>query len=340
MQILVLGGTGFIGPHVVRDLAAAGHTVTVFNRGRSAREPLPDGVQHLTGDRRQLHEHAAALRALTPEVVLHMVPIGEADAREVVELFRRVARRIVGVSSMDVYRAYGRLLGLESGEPDPGPLAEDAPLRERLYPYREHASGPDDYRYRYEKILAERELLGCPEMPGTILRLPAVLGPHDPQHRLHDVLRRMDDGRPCILLGETQAAWRWDRGHVSDVAHGIALAVTDDRAAGRVYNVGEPDAPTEAEWVAEVGAAAGWDGDVVTLPDECLPAHLQSGADLRHHLAGDTTRIREELGYREAGPRAAWLADTIAWERANPPPEIDPARFDYEAEDAALAAGS
>ena len=50
LRLLILGGTGFTGPHQVRHAVARGHTVTVFNRGRRQAN-LPDGVEHLVGDR-------------------------------------------------------------------------------------------------------------------------------------------------------------------------------------------------------------------------------------------------------------------------------------------------
>jgi nucleoside-diphosphate-sugar epimerase len=169
-----------------------------------------------------------------------------------------------------------------------------------------------------------------------VLRLPAVHGPGDPLHRLSGLLKRMDDGRPAILLEERQARWRWSRGYVEDVAHAIALAVMDERAAGRVYNVGWSDAPAEAEWVRRVGAAAGWRGEVVALPREKLPAHLVPETEA-YDLVTDTGRIRRELGYAEVVPVDEALRRTVEWERAHPPVEVDPAKFDYAAEDRALA---
>lgn len=50
MKVLILGGTGFIGPHLVRECIARGHTVTTFTRGRRDGN-LPSGVERLTGDR-------------------------------------------------------------------------------------------------------------------------------------------------------------------------------------------------------------------------------------------------------------------------------------------------
>ena len=60
--------------------------------------------------------------------------------------------------------------------------------------------------------LVEQVLLADADPPVTVLRLPAVYGPGDAQHRLRPYLQRMLDGRLGILLHEGQAAWRWTRG--------------------------------------------------------------------------------------------------------------------------------
>jgi nucleoside-diphosphate-sugar epimerase len=180
--------------------------------------------------------------------------------------------------------------------------------------------------------------MGAPDLPGTVLRLPAVYGPGDYQHRLFAYVKRMDDWRPAVLLGEGMASWRWTHGYVEDVASAIALAVTDERAAGRSYNVGEQYPPSWAGWVRGIGDAAGRDGEVVAVPDDRLPGHLDWGLDTRQHWVADTSRIRRELGYKETLPREEALRRTVEWERAHPPDEADPASFDYAAEDAALAA--
>jgi nucleoside-diphosphate-sugar epimerase len=334
MRILIIGGTRFIGPYVVRNLAEAGHDITLFHRGETEADKTSE-VQQLYGDRRDLPSFAAEFKVIAPDVVLDMIPYTEEEARLLMRVFKGVARRVVVISSADVYRAYGRLLRLEPGEPDPVPLNEDAPLRERLYPYGERAEGPDDFKYHYDKILVERVVMSDAFLPGTVLRLPAVYGPNDPQHRLFDYLKRMDDGRPTILLEEVQSRWRWTRGYVENAAAAIALAVTNERAANRIYNVGEMDALTEADWVRSIGHAAGWNGEVVTLPNDSLPTQIDD--DYEHHLVTDTRRIRAELGYKERISREEALRETINWERANPSSKVDPAQFDYAAEDAALA---
>lgn len=337
MRILIIGGTRFIGPRVVRRLhEAGGHSVTLFHRGETKAD-LPASVNQVYGDRHALSSFTDDFRITAPDVVLDMIPYTEEEARTLMGVFKGRARRVVAISSADVYRAYGCLLRLETGVPDPVPLKEDAPLRASFYPYRAQSQGPEDFKYHYDKILVERVVMSEKDLPGTVLRLPAVYGAGDPQHRLFGYLKRMDDQRPDIILEAAQARWRWTRGDVESIADAIALAVTDERAANHIYNVGERDALTEADWIRSIGHAAGWNGEVITVPKDSLPEHLESNSDYAHHLFTDTTRLRAELGYDERISREEALRRTIEWERAHPPAEIFPAEIEYAAEDALLA---
>ncbi len=333
MRVLVIGGTRFIGPPAVRRLVEEGHRVAVFHRGETE-AGLPGEVEHVHGDRRHLAEFKDDIRRFGPEVALDMAAMTEADARTALEALRGNVRRIVVASSMDVYRAYGRFHGTESGSLEPVPLTEEAPLRTRLYPYRGDGRGLDDY----EKILVERIVMSSAGIAGTVLRLPMVYGPGDYQHRLFLELKRMDDGRPAVLLADDVARWRWTRVYVEDVAAAIVLAATDERASGRVYNVGEEEALTYAEWVEAVGRAAGWQGRVVALPRERLPDHIRGPAgDYAQDLVVDTSRIRRETDFQDVASQEEALRRAIEWERANRPAGR-PEWFDYAAEDAALAA--
>ncbi len=337
MRVVIIGGTGFVGPHVVRSLVAGGHEVTIFHRGEHEPE-LPKSVRHV-------HSVSAALPVLSypgelvawkPEVVLHMVAMGERDAEAVVRAFKGAAGRLVVPSSGDVYRAYGVLIGSEAEAAQSGLLREESPLRKDLYPYRKTAKGPDDWVYHYDKILVERVVMADAELPGTILRLPAIYGPGDSSHRFFPHLKRMDDRRPAILLDEEQAGWRWSHGYVENVAAAITLAVTDHRASGRIYNVGEESVPTTAERVRMLGDLLGWAGKIVTLPRASLPLHLRDAYHYSQDLAYDTNRIRSELGYRKIVSVDEGLLRTIAWLREHPP-SIDAAQYDYAAEDAAMS---
>jgi nucleoside-diphosphate-sugar epimerase len=135
------------------------------------------------------------------------------------------------------------------------------------------------------------------------------------------------------------AGFRWVRGYVEDVAHAFVLAVSDPRAAGSTYNVAYPVAHTEADWVGEIGRVVGWKGEIVALPASQLAEVLRRDRfDYRQDFVVDSSRIRAELGYAEQVEFDEALRRTVTWERANPPNELRPEDYDYEAEDAALAA--
>ena len=337
MRVLLLGGTGFIGSHVVRQMAEKGHEVTVVHRGRS-NTSLPDGVQSLLFDRRDLSEYTPQIRKLAPDVVIDMIPRTSQETWTLTCAITGVASRMVVISSIDVYRAYNRLRKKEPGSPDATPLKENSPLREQLYPYRGVAVDALHTAYEYEKILVEKLAQSQPELQTTILRLPVVYGPNDPQTRIFDHLRRMDDGRKHILLGKQQAKWQLTRGYVEDVARAVVVASEDKAAGSFVYNIGEADSMPEIEWVRLVGKAAGWNGEVVAVDEESLPTHIKQDYDWRQHLTIDTEPFRAKFNWTETVPRDKALDLTVAWQRENPPETVDLDKFDYEAEDEVLEA--
>jgi nucleoside-diphosphate-sugar epimerase len=304
MRVLILGGTGLTGPYVVRRLAGLGHEVTVFHRGGHEAD-LPPAVRHIHGS---MDDLPPALREAGPDVVVHMWAMTEQHARIFVDCFGGVVGRAVVISSGDVYRAYGRLKGSDAGPPDPVPLSEEAPLRQSRYPY-----GGE-----YDKILVEQVLRAQSALPVTILRFPAVYGPND-AHRFRPWVRPMLVGVPELKVQDGFARWRWTHGYAEDVAGAVVLAAIHFRAAGRTYNVGEPETPTWAERLRELGQAAGWRGRIVPVPAEELPPDQRSPLDLAQNLVTDTRRIRDELGYREVVPRAEGYRRTVEWE-ASPRP--------------------
>lgn len=337
MRVLLIGGTGYIGPHVARALGRAGHEVIVFHRGRHSL--AEENVKELVGDRRRLGDYEE-LRALAPDVVVDLVLSSGQQARTLMSVFRGVTPRIVALSSCDVYRACGLTHRLEEGPLEPLPLTESSPLRSKLQTYppaqiqmlQQVFGWLDD---EYDKIPVEREILGDGEIAGTVLRLPMVYGPGDPLHRFQPVVKRVLDGRRSIVFSAAMAQWRATKGYVEDVGAAVALAATSARAAGRVYNVGELDALTELDWAQRIARALNWDGEFVVLPDDCVPPHLRAPGNPAQHWVTDTTRLREELGFRELVPREEAIRRTVEWERENPPAGFSPHRFDYQAEDAA-----
>jgi nucleoside-diphosphate-sugar epimerase len=203
-----------------------------------------------------------------------MIAMGEEDAEAAVAAFAGIARRIVVPSSGDVYKAYSIFIGMEPGPPVAVPLREDAALRTVRYPYRQPDTPREALEFYYDKVLVEAAVSSRPDLPATILRLPKVYGPED------------NSDLSTVYAFRQHPHWRWTHGFVDNVAAAIALAVADDRAAGKTYNVGEASTPTVAERLR-------------FLPDRAGHALFDKAANFEQDIVYDTGRIRRELGYRE-----------------------------------------
>ena len=340
MRILVLGGNGYLGPAVCSRLVAAGHEVTIFTRSRGSSPASPAPV--IYGDRNRLEDSAGAFRRVRPDVVVDLIAFTGTQAKQLLAVFRGIARRLVVASSGDVYRAYDILYRRVEGPPEPAPLAESARLRERLYPYR-GASPPFSYGFDwgdYDKILVERAVLGDSDLPATVLRLPMIYGPGDRQgfkRRFFAFWKRIDDRRRALLLDWPTARWRAPWGYTEDVAEAIRLAVENDASSARIYNCGETGAPDLETMLRELAEAIGSRGDFVVLDQPCPPPNFPRQLNLEQRLDMDTTKIRRDLGFTETMPRREALARMVEWERANPPAHVDASQFDYAAEDAILS---
>ena len=340
MKVLVIGGSGFIGPSVIRELQRNGHKAAVFHRGGHINQ-TPSDVEHILGDRRHISEYVPAFRQFAPEVVIDIILSSGRQARELMDAMRGIARRVVAISSGDVYRAFSIVNRNDEGPLQPVPLTEDSERRrqpayppERMKMLQEVFGWMDD---EYDKIPVEDTTLSDRELEGTVLRLPMVYGAGDPLHRFFSYVKRIDDRRPRMILTEDLAAWRSPRGYVENVAAAIVAAATSPKAVGRAYNVAEQPAFSELEWANKIASQAGWRGEFVVVSREQAPKHLQLPGNFAQHGEMSSRRIREELGFADPVPLDEAIRRTITWERANPPAKVDPAQFDYAAEDQAFS---
>jgi nucleoside-diphosphate-sugar epimerase len=341
MRILLVGGNGFIGLPLMQELRASGHEVAIFHR-RTDSGPAAADVVRIQGDRNRLSDYQNHLRRFSPDVIIDLILSSGEQAGQLIKTSREITRRVVAISSMDVYRAWGVLHGSEPGPLEPLPLTEESPLRtlrtlyspETLKMMQSIFTWVDE---KYDKIAVEEAIMGDPVVSGTVLRLPMVYGPGDPLHRFLPLLKRFADGRPAILLADDFAAWRGPRGYVENVAHAIALAATSDQAAGRVYNICEEPTLPELEWQTRIAKQTNWSGRFVVLPRESTPKHLLLPGHTAQHVVATSERIRTELRYKELVATEEAIQRTATWEHRNPPSTINLQQYDYDAEDAALA---
>ena len=270
MKVSLIGAHGFIGSHVADRLRA--RNVDVIAREKNA-PPQPC------------------------DAAIHMLVMNEAGARAFVQDYANRAERLILISSADVYRAYGILIGKDSDPATSQPLIEDSPVRLSRFPY---ADMPD-----YDKIPAEQAILASGSR-NCVLRLPAVFGPRDKHHRLGSWMKQLE--HPPVEMGQGYANWRWTHGYVEDVAEAIALAAATPETPSRIYNVGELDTPTMLERAKQWNQALGVGDPIRVVPQDTLPYNF------KQDLVIDSTRIRTELGFAEIVSAEDALERSIAWE--------------------------
>ena len=168
MNLLIIGGTAFFGPPIVRRAIEGGHRVLVYHRGSHEYDHGPD-VPHLHGTTLEIGKHRDAIKEFAPDAVIDTTQFMAETTESVIDAISGVSDRYVVVSSGDVYRAYGVLHRTEPGPLQPMPVDETAELRTK--------QGFDNVATEFEdNLYTEQAALGQSRVAATILRARQHLG--------------------------------------------------------------------------------------------------------------------------------------------------------------------
>ncbi len=301
MKVLVTGGAGFIGTHVVDGLLAAGHRVAVVDdlSTGSTRWLAPEATLHVVDlVSPGLAEVVASER---PDAVVHLAAQA-AVGRSVADPARDLAVNVAGgVNLLVQCRDAGirRLVYASSGgaayrDTAPLPTAEDAPL------------GPRS-PYGASKLALELYLGVWQELHGlasVVLRLANVYGPRQNPHGEAGVVaifcQRLLAGQPPVINGDGEQTR--DYVYVEDVAAAVALALAQPAVTGPV-NIGTGVETSVNALQRALGRASG-----VAVAPQYGPA--RPGEQRRSCL--DPSLARRQLGWSAGVPLAEGLART--WE--------------------------
>ncbi len=324
MKVLVTGGNGFIGSHVVRRLRAAGHEVRVLVLPGTSLLPISGlDVQVVWGDLRVPRSLLSAAERM--DVVCHLaarvgdygpasefIAVNATGTRNLLEAARRAGvRRVVLVSSLAVHRL--RAPGIRHGD--------------ESYP-RDNVEMP----YALSKIMAEDEVLrahAAGAVEGVIVR-PGLFpfGPHDrtsflPLVRQLDRYAHVNGGRAVFCAA-----------YAENLAHGIALAAEHPAAPGRIYVVADDERPTWSDFIAvlcdllgrprvnrSIPFALAWAAASANEAWAALTGRPPLLTRYRVRVAGldcwfSSRRARDELGYAPLVSLEEGLKRSVAWVRS------------------------
>lgn len=169
MRILLIGGNGFIGSPLARELRASGHELAILHRNA---QPADSGDATIVGDQNRLLECREKIGRFGPDAIIDLILSSEGQAQQLIETARGLVGRLVVLSSMDVYRAWGVMQQVEPGPLEPLPVTEDSAVRtvRQAYPRETITAIRSTFTWldeHYDKIAVEQTVMSSPGCVGN-----------------------------------------------------------------------------------------------------------------------------------------------------------------------------
>ncbi|TYB60715.1 NAD-dependent epimerase/dehydratase family protein [Nonomuraea sp. PA05] len=316
-RIVVTGGNGFIGSHLVERLARDGHEIVAYDTA----PPPPDlplhilpGVRHVKGD---VTSESALASVITPavDVVYHLsalvgvdrylrqpldvIDVNVLGTRNVLRLALDSGARVVVASTSEVY-----------GKNPQVPWSEDS---DRVL----GVTSADRWTYSTSKALAEHMAFALTREHGlraTVVRFFNVYGPR--QRPAYVVSRSVQR----VLSGQAPEVYDTGRQtrcftYIDDAIEGTVRAAAHPDAIGEAFNIGSHQETTVGEVIGLVREAAGFAGDNDVL--DTGAAFGTAYQDIERRIP-DTAKARTVLGWQCEVPLREGIARTVEWARRNP----------------------
>jgi nucleoside-diphosphate-sugar epimerase len=305
---LVLGGSVFVGKHLVEQLLAAGTQVAVLNRGKTPTTLSPD-VERLTADRTDNEQMRAALAGRDWDAVYDVsgfvMAAGGSDIEGLLDLLDGHAGAYVYTSSIMAY---------DQSWVGVFPWTEDQPT---------NPDGPASYGGF--KAIAERAIVArhsSTGFPGSAVRPAAIYGPDNNIFDMElPMFLRLQQRRPILVPHGGLVVGSY--GHVDDLCVAMITIASSAAAHGEVFNVSGESADVN-RYIDVLAEVVGVDPDVVLVPDDLLPELTAAGAPpafghlckVRHHAMLSTAKVERLLGVTPQYDLCRGHAHTYEWFRA------------------------
>lgn len=307
-RVLFIGGTGKISSACCERAVAAGMELTIFNRGATSIRPLPEGVEILRGDIRDLESARSALGGREFDVVADFVAFTPDHIQTDLELFGDRVGQYVFISSASAYQTPPARL----------PITESTPLRN------------PEWLYSRNKIACETMLVDAYRdggFPATIVRpshtydrtsIPLLGGWTD--------IHRMRRGQPVVVHGDGTSIWVMT--HQADFAKAFTGLLANPLAIGDSFHITSDEALTWNQIYRAMGAAAGVEPRLVHVASETIAAaDPQLGppllGDKTHSVIFDNSKVKDLVpDYVATIPFATGAREILDWYDTHPEHQI------------------
>ena len=318
LDLLILGGTGILGPWTVRRARARGHTMTLFNRGFTNPDLFPD-LEHLQGDRNEADY--ASLEGRTFDAVVDTSAYVPAHVELTAGMAAQWAQHYVLLSSISVFADHGIPYG-----------DHESPVREVTDEEAATATTIGEaIALDYGALKARCEVVAETAMPGkvTVIRPGLISGPGDHSDRFgYWAVRTARGGR--VLAPGTGLDWV-QYIDVRDLAKWVIHCI-EQRVAGTYNAITPPGRFTMQQLLHAAKASVVTDAEFEWVSPEfleeqgvqhwtTLPVYVPAVDDgAGFHLAASARAEAAGLTYR---PLAETIADTVAWYAETRPADYD-----------------
>lgn len=315
MNILVVGGTGFLGGAVARDALAQGHRVAIFTRGQKERDAVPEGTEVLVGDR---HRDLSALKGRSFDLVVDTCAFAPDAVASLLDALPEIGRYAL-VTSASVYAGFA-VPGISETSPASRATPEQMEMARSLPP--EKRSNAANYGTAYGPLKRECELVSLDRLGerAFILRAGLLVGARDYTDRLTYWVRRIDQGGTIPAPGDPQRLVQLV--DVRDAANFIING--GERGLSGIFNLTGRPFPM-GELMDSIRRVAGSDARIKWRPDKAVlaaglepwsevPLWLpQSDEAFRHFLEIDVKKAFAN-GFKPR-PLDETLQQILAWDR-------------------------
>jgi nucleoside-diphosphate-sugar epimerase len=305
LRTLFVGGTGIISSACVSEAIAAGHDVTVMNRGTTRHRPLPEGVRVLTADVRDSRSVDLALGAGSFDVVADFLSFTPDHVQAHIDRWRNNVGQYIFISSASAYQTPPARL----------PVVESTPLRNPVW------------RYSRDKIACEGLLVSEYRSAGFPMTIVRPSHTYDrtslPFHGGWTHIERMRRGKPVIVHGDGTSLWTLT--HHRDFARAFVGLFGDVRNHGDAFHITSDEILTWDQIAHALATAAGVEANIVRIPSDTIAAAGVDAdwgdslvGDKAHSLFFDNSKIKAAVpGWQAEIPYWRGAREIIEWHDAD-----------------------
>lgn len=246
MKILVTGGNGNIGAHIIRLLLQQGsHELISFDRTEASIHP--DTVRYIRGDREDAPAYIQTMQELKPDIVFELTSHGPGHAKSSIEAFRGVKQFIVASTVCTYGKGFHRY-----------PVKEEDPFT----PWMPYGIGKHEADLLYMAAYKNEGL------PVTIMKPCTSYSGMSGMLRMltteHSWIDRVKKGKPILISGDGDIMHQYM--HTSDTAAGFVGVMGKQHCIGQVYNIVPKGCITWAEYHRTAMKVLGREVEMVGLP--------------------------------------------------------------------------